>query len=290
MTITRTLRKILATEDINFLLTNRIPRRTLTLAMGWLSQVESPRLTRWALKIWSWFDDIDLTESAQTQFDSIHAFFIRPLRSDARRIAQDRHTLTSPCDGVIGAHGQIEDGQLFQAKGFPYSLQDLLGQDVDSHDWRHGTFVTIRIRASMYHRFHAPCNGRLRHVQYFSGDTWNVNPIALQRIEKLFCKNERAALMIDNTELQHRIALVPVAAVLVASIRLHAIDTLMHLRYQGPHAIDCDHAFMRGEELGWFQHGSTIIILTPPGYALDADLSTQSMVRMGQPLLRYQGR
>lgn len=290
MTITRTLRKILATEDINFLLTNRIPRKTLTLAMGWLSQIESPRLTRWALKVWSWFDDIDMTESAQTQFTSIHAFFIRPLRPGVRPIANDRHTLTSPCDGVIGAYGQIEDGQLYQAKGFPYSLQDLLGQDVDSTTWRNGTFVTIRIRASMYHRFHAPCNGRLRHVRYFSGDTWNVNPIALQRVEKLFCKNERAALMIDNTELNHRIALVPVAAVLVASIRLHAIDTLMHLRYKGPHAIDCDHAFVRGDELGWFQHGSTIIVLTPPGYALDPHLSSHCGVRMGQALLRYQGR
>ena len=287
MTITQTLRKILATEDINFLLTNRIPRKGLTLAMGWISQIQSPWFTRCALKVWSWFDDIDMTESAQTQYKSIHEFFIRPLKPDARPIAADAHTLTSPCDGIVGAHGVIQDGQLYQAKGFPYTLQDLLGQEVDSEAWRDGYFVTIRIRASMYHRFHAPCDGRLQHVRYFSGDTWNVNPIALQRVEKLFCKNERAALMVDNTELQHRIALVPVAAVLVASIRLHAIDTVMHLRYKGPHAIVCDHAFKRGDELGWFQHGSTILILTPPGYALDAGLGVNDTVRMGQALLRY---
>jgi len=285
MNISRTWRQILSNEDINFLLTNRIPRQSLTHLMGWLSHIQNRHLTRWALKIWSWFDDIDLSESKSTRFDSIHAFFIRELKEGVRPIHEATDTLSSPCDGIIGAHGQIEDGQLFQAKGFPYRLEELIGDTPMAAHWRHGQFITLRIRASMYHRFHAPCDGRLTQVRYFSGDTWNVNPIALQRVEKLFCKNERALLLVENSAHKNVIAMVPVAAVLVASIRLHAIDTVLHLRYPGPHLIDCDSAFVKGEELGWFQHGSTIIMLTPPGYALAPGLANGQVVRMGQALM-----
>jgi phosphatidylserine decarboxylase len=129
-------------------------------------------------------------------------------------------------------------------------------------------------------------------VRYFSGDTWNVNPIALQRVEKLFCKNERAYIgtrLNGPAPLQgKRIALVPVAAVLVASIRLHFLDVLFHLKYRGPKTIACNTDFQRGQEMGWFQHGSTVIVLAPKGFVLNANLEQGSRVRMGQPLLRWQ--
>jgi phosphatidylserine decarboxylase len=285
MTISRALRKILANEDINFLLTNRIPRQSLTLLVGKLSQVNSPLLTRAALRIWSWFDKFDLTESNSEKFHRIHDFFIRELKPGARPIATDPDYLISPCDGIIGAHGSIHEGQLFQAKGYNYRLDELIGQASAAPQWRNGKFLTLRIRSSMYHRFHAPCDGRLTQVKYFSGDTWNVNPIALQRVEKLFCKNERAFLLLENHSHQNLIALVPVAAVLVASIRLHAIDTLLHLRYKGPNDISCDVSFNKGKEMGWFQHGSTIIMLVPAEYELAPGLQTDDQVKMGQRLL-----
>ena len=86
-----------------------------------------------------------------------------------------------------------------------------------------------------------------------------------------------------------RVALVPVAAVLVASIRLHFLDVLFHLKYSGPKTMACNATFQRGQEMGWFQHGSTVIMLAPKGFALDAGLDQGSRVRMGQPLLRWQG-
>lgn len=285
MTISRILRKILASEDINFLLTNRIPRQSLTHLMGKLSQIKSPTLTKVALKVWSWFDKFDMSEAASDKFQSIHEFFIRELKPGARPIAEDPNYLISPCDGIIGAHGEIRQGQLFQAKGYDYQLDELIGKEAVASPWLNGKFVTLRIRSSMYHRFHAPCNGRLSQVKYFSGDTWNVNPIALQRVEKLFCKNERAFLLIENHAHHNLIALVPVAAVLVASIRLHAIDTLLHLRYKGPHTLPCDVTFDKGDEMGWFQHGSTIIMLTPSNYVLAPELQTGDPVKMGQRIL-----
>ena len=104
-------------------------------------------------------------------------------------------------------------------------------------------------------------------MTYHSGDTWNVNPIALKRIERLFCKNERAALHLtldDGTPL----LLVPVAAILVASMRLRAVDVALNAQYRGPHQLPCHARYDKGDEMGWFEHGSTILVFSPPGFAL----------------------
>jgi phosphatidylserine decarboxylase len=137
----------------------------------------------------------------------------------------------------------------------------------------------------MYHRFHAPHDCEVEHVTYLSGDTWNVNPIALARVERLFCRNERAVLRARLSQGGHPIALVPVAAILVASIRLHFLDVLLHLRYRGPHELPCQARFAKGEEIGWFQHGSTIIVFAPRGFSLCDGLAPGARIRMGQPLM-----
>jgi phosphatidylserine decarboxylase len=137
----------------------------------------------------------------------------------------------------------------------------------------------------MYHRFHAPHDCRVESVTYISGDTWNVNPIALKRIENLFCKNERAPI---RTILRsgHTITLVPVAAILVASIRLNFLDTRSELRRDGPRTIPLDVALDKGQEMGWFQHGSTIIVFAPNGFTLADNIHEGASIRMGQPLMR----
>jgi len=140
------------------------------------------------------------------------------------------------------------------------------------------------LTSSMYHRFHAPHDSRLEHVTYISGDTWNVNPIALQRVEQLFCKNERAVLHMRLHD-GRPFLMVPVAAVLVASMRLHAANVLLHLRYKGANEIPCDARCAKGEEMGWFQHGSTILVFVPPGMTLAPGIETGARIRMGQALL-----
>src|SRR4029079_13107131 len=119
---------------------------------------------------------------------------------------------------------------LFQVKGFPYTLQDLLGRPSLGGDHVDDSFVTLRLTSAMYHRFHAPHDCVVEEVTYISGDTWNVNPIALKRLEKLFCKNERALIRTSLVRTGHIITLVPVAAILVASIRLHFLDVLLRLK------------------------------------------------------------
>ncbi|MGH8223131.1 MAG: archaetidylserine decarboxylase, partial [Woeseiaceae bacterium] len=273
-------------EDLNFLLTNRIPRRLLTQFMGWFSQIEQPLVRDLSIRVWRLFADLDLDEAKKTQFRSMHDCFTRELKDGARPIDTDPALLVSPCDAIVGASSRVEDTQLIQAKGFPYTLLDLLGDQELVRIYRNGRYVTLRLKSGMYHRFHAPHDCAVERVTYISGDTWNVNPIALKRVEKLFCKNERALLRTKLEATGHVVTLVPVAAVLVASIRLHFLDLLLHLKYRGPNVIACHAPFRKGEEMGWFQHGSTIIVFAPDAFTLCENAQEGSVIRMGQPLMR----
>ena len=285
----KTLRKVLLQEDLNFLLTNRVPRALLTRWMGWFSQLRSPWLARLSIGVWRLFTDLDLSDAREQRFDSLHACFTRALVEDARPADPDPTRLVSPSDGIVGACGQVEGSTAFQAKGFPYRLEELFGPTQDTTAFRDGVFITLRLTSSMYHRFHAPHDGTVEHVTYISGDTWNVNPIALKRVQRLFCRNERAVLRARLTPGRHEIALVPVAAILVASIRLHFVDVLLHLRWRGPNEMPCNAAIRKGDELGWFQHGSTILLFAPKGFELLPGIEPGARVMAGQSLLRLPG-
>jgi phosphatidylserine decarboxylase len=283
---TSALARVFLQEDINFLVTNRIPRRYATLLMGWFSRIRSRRLTKISLAAWRLFEDDLRLEEAKTQsFVSLRDCFVRELRQGARQIDPDPCVVTSPCDAVVGAFGSVREGQAIQAKGFPYSLMDLLNDEhlVERH--REGKFVTLRLRASMYHRFHAPCDGRVQGVKYISGDTWNVNPVALKRVEKLFCKNERAVLPFELSAPGLRLTLVPVAAILVASIRLHFISAILNLKYRGITEIPCDADFIKGQELGYFENGSTIVMFASGDFEFSGNVVEGSTIRVGEALL-----
>jgi len=288
MKIQKIFQNLAFQEDLNFLLTNRIPRITLTRWMGWWSQLRHPWIVKGSIAVWRLFTDLDLSESKQQKFASLHECFTRELVPGVRPIDSNSEVMSSPCDAIIGACGEIRGGMVFQAKGFPYTLESLLSSSELIQRWpsllEGGQFVTMRLTSSMYHRFHAPCDAHLSHVTYISGDTWNVNPIALTRVKELFCKNERAVLEMQ-TEEGVPFLIVPVAAVLVASMRFHAVDVLLNLRYKGPNDIPCDARYTKGQEMGWFEHGSTILIFVPPGYALAAGIENGKQIRMGEALL-----
>jgi phosphatidylserine decarboxylase len=278
---------LLQQEDLNFLLTNRVPRAALTRFMGWFSQRRHPLVRDLSIAGWKLFADLDLSDAKKSHFDSLHDCFIRELKPGARQIDADPAVLASPCDAIVGASGAVEGGQVFQAKGFPYTLADLFGdRAAPAEVYRDGCYVTLRLTSSMYHRFHAPHDLTVQHVTYHSGDTWNVNPVALKRVERLFCKNERAVIHTRLGQGGHPVALVPVAAILVACIRLHWLDTLLHLRYRGPNELPGTAQFSKGQEMGWFQHGSTILVFAPRGFALAEGITAGTPIRLGQALMR----
>jgi phosphatidylserine decarboxylase len=285
MTIRGLISKLTQQEDLNFLLTNRVPRAALTRFIGWFSKIEQPLVRDLSIACWRLFSDLDLSEARKTDFKSLHDCFTRELRPGLRPFDPDPAVLASPCDAIIGAFGKIADAELFQIKGAPYSLLDLLGDPalVDAH--RNGRFVTLRLTSSMYHRFHAPSDCRIERVTFIHGDTWNVNPIALKRVEGLFCKNQRAVLQ-THLATGEALTLVPVAAILVASIRLNFLDVLLNAQTKGPVVFPCDVSVRKGDELGWFEHGSTIIVLAPEHFEFCDNVSDQARIRAGQPLLR----
>lgn len=278
------MRSAVLQEDLNFLLTNRVPRLALTRFMGWYASIRSPLLTRMSIAVWKLFADLDLSEAREQSFVSLRDCFIRELRPGLRPIDRQPGVWSSPCDAIVGMHGEVREGTLYQAKGFPYTLEELLGDASLARLLEGSPYVTLRLLSSMYHRFHSPADLRLREVIYHSGDTWNVNPIALQRVAKLFCRNERAVLRFEVAGAPSPLVLVPVAAILVASMRIHAIDTQLHSAYHGPHRLLCDVHCAQGQELGWFEHGSTILMFAPPGCALRADLHQGMRLRMGERL------
>jgi phosphatidylserine decarboxylase len=233
MTARSHITRLFDQEDLNFLLTNRIPRRLATQFIGWFSKIEQPVVRDLSIGLWRMFSDLDLSDAKKSHFRSMHDCFVRELKDGARPVDPDPKILVSPCDAIIGANGTVADTLLYQVKGFPYTLEDLMGDRkmVDLH--RNARYVTLRLKSSMYHRFHAP-----------------------------------------------------VAAILVAAIRLHFLDVLLSMKHRGPNVFPCDTRFRKGAEMGWFEHGSTIIVFAHPDLALCDAAKEGATIRMGEPLMR----
>jgi phosphatidylserine decarboxylase len=278
------LRKLSQRERINFLLTNRVPRKALTRLVGWWSRIESPLLTRVSIAVWRLFTDLDLSDAESQRFTSLRACFTRQLMPGARTVDPRPDVVTSPCDAIVGECGDISGTTVFQAKGFPYELEDLIPEQRLRRDFMNGRYVTLRLKSSMYHRFHAPVDCATEEIHYISGDLWNVNPIALKRVERLFCRNERAVVPLEPASTAGRICLVPVAAILVASMKFTGIGEALGL-HMGARRIAYNLSFRKGDEIGYFQQGSTIILFATGNYALCDDIETGTTIRMGQALL-----
>lgn len=273
-------------EKLNFLLCNRIPRRFCSRFMGWFSKIQNPVIYRISMWVWRLFaDDFRLHEARKQTFDSLHDCFTRELKPGSRPLDPDPAVLVSPCDAVVGESGEIDGLSVLQAKGFPYRIDELLGDKADAESLRNGIYVTLRLKSSMYHRFHAPCNAQLSQVRHISGDTWNVNPIALKMVERLFCRNERAVIKLQPDSESGQVTLVAVAAILVSSIKIHGVTERLNRKRHGPQMVQCFRHVVKGEEMGYFEHGSTIIVLAQGPYRLMPHVRTGSLIRMGQALI-----
>jgi phosphatidylserine decarboxylase len=285
MTLRSRILDLLAQDEINFLLTNRIPRRLATRLMGWFSRIEQPLVRDLSIGTWRIFCDPDLSEAKKTRFCSMHECFIRELKEGARPIDDRREILVSPCDGVVGACGTVAGTEAYQIKGSSYQLQDLFCDSEWAQHHRDGCYVTLRLTAGMYHRFHAPHDCIVEKVTHIWGDTWNVNPAALRRVDRLFCRNERAVLRTRLAGTRHVISLVPVAAILVAGIRLHFMQFPLSCESGNVNNAACEAAYVKGEEIGWFEHGSTIVVFAPNGFKLSGNVREGNLIRFGEPLM-----
>jgi phosphatidylserine decarboxylase len=236
----------------------------------------------------------DVSEAKQpiSSFDSIQSFFVRALRDGVRAVDPDPRAFVSPCDGAWGTSGRIESGTLLQVKGSPYSLGDLLASRERAKAFEGGQYATLYLSPRDYHRFHAPCDAEVERVDYVPGRLWPVNRIGLEGVPGLFAQNERLCIHLSprpaNTPpapLAGSVCLVAVGATMVGKTKLTFSNLETNVR--GARRAACVFAsgearLARGEEMGRFEFGSTIVVLVSPGaVVLDAE-EAGSVVRMGE--------
>ena len=286
MTMRSIIARIVRQEDVNFLLTNRIPRRLATRLLGSLSRIEQPLIRDVSQHLWRFFAEIDLSDAEETHFRSLHHCFVRTLKTGARPIDADPAILVSPCDGILGACGIIRDGAMLQVKGSRYMLRDLLDDDAHAASLHDARYVTLRLTSGMYHHFHAPHDCTVTAVSHIHGDVFNVNPATLRRVGRLFCRNERAVISARLDSSGEGLTLVAVAAILVAGIRLRCVALPTGGARKRRWRTTCDVPVRKGGELGWFEHGSTIIVIAPACFEPCAGVSEGMTIRVGRPLLR----
>ncbi|MDX1756473.1 MAG: archaetidylserine decarboxylase [Marinobacter sp.] len=230
-------------------------------------------------------DMSEAQESDPSAYPSFNAFFTRQLKPGLRPVDPDPKVLTSPVDGTISQLGQISDGRVFQAKGQSFSLTELLGgDDHRAAPFVDGEFATIYLAPKDYHRIHMPLAGTLREMVYVPGKLFSVNPVTAANVPNLFARNERVVTLFDTD-------FGPMAMVLVGAMIVGSVETtwagvvapgtglVTTTRYEH---MKTPIQFDKGEEMGRFRLGSTVIMLLPKGAAhWNAELDAGKTVRMG---------
>lgn len=264
-----------------------VPRNALSRGVGGLLRGPWPQSVHQAALRWfvrRYGVAVEEAERPLEEYRTFNAFFTRRLAPGARPLAPGDDVLVSPCDGAYGSFGPIESGALLQAKGRPYDLSAFLGDAARAKDYEGGTYVTIYLAPYDYHRVHFPLGGEVVEARHLPGTLWPVNPPAVARIEDLFAVNER--LVTHLTTEDGPVAVVMVGATCVGRIRMlyddgvtNAGRDLGRRSYRPPRTVE------KGDELGVFEMGSTVVLLLGPGrWDLHEDVREGRKVRMGEAL------
>ena len=268
-----------------------MPQLYLTQLAGWFAQQKWGAVTHFVIKIFAKKYNVDMSEAKKENFsdyESFNQFFIRELKDDARKINENPTALCLPADGRVSQIGHIDDERLLQAKGHFFSLSDLLAGDEELvNTFKNGEFATIYLSPRDYHRVHMPCDATLRKMIYVPGDLFSVNPFLAEHVPNLFARNERVICVFDT-------AFGPMVQILVGATITASMSTVWAgvinpprtgevkvWTYQGDSAIK----LTKGQEMGAFQLGSTVINLFPANSVTLAEhLEVDVPVRMGEIL------
>lgn len=276
-------------ETLFALLQQVIPQHTLSRFVGKLAECREPAIKNRLIKAFVKHYQVDLSE-AQVEdpeaFEHFNDFFTRALKTDARSICNEKNSIASPADGAVSELGDIELGSIMQAKGQYYSLMDLLAGDADAcEQYLGGKFATIYLSPKDYHRLHMPIDGKLTKMTYVPGRLFSVNQATANKIPGVFARNERLICHFESE--QGPFAMVLVGAMIVAAIETvwagqvaPVTSTLHTVNYpQKTQNIE----LKKGEEMGRFKLGSTVILLFPEQInAWDENLKNGSPLKMGE--------
>ena len=262
------------------------PKQALTNFAGWVAGKERGAVTTWIIRRFVAKYGVDMGEALESDIEhykSFNQFFTRALKPGARPLAQA--DLVCPVDGAISQFGAIEGDQIFQAKGHRYSTSALVGGDTTlAKQFENGHFATIYLSPRDYHRIHMPCDGRLRRMIYVPGALFSVNPTTARGVPGLFARNERVVCVFDS-------ARGPFVLVLVGATIVGSMATVWHGVVNPPRTRDVREwaydgkqvALKKGEEMGRFLLGSTVVLLFPDlPLAFNPTWAPQRAVRLGE--------
>lgn len=262
-----------------------VPQQKLSRAAGRLAASRHPLVKKAFIRSFAKAYKVRLDEYERQNFnayESFNDFFTRELKDTARPIDTTLHGIVSPADGIISQLGQIEDHKLLQAKGRYYEIGQLLADKADGDYFADGSFATVYLAPSNYHRVHMPFAGTLTTTRYVPGTLFSVNNSTAANVPDLFARNERLVCMFDTE--YGKAAVVMVGAMIVAGIETVATGKITRSTdiQQAAHAIKLE----KGDELGRFYLGSTAIVILPKAAKAlwQKDMVANTVIEMGQRL------
>ncbi|MDE1998844.1 MAG: phosphatidylserine decarboxylase [Burkholderiales bacterium] len=268
-----------------------LPKQALTALAGQLAQLRGGGTTTAFIKWFAGKYGVNMDEAANPDFSTyptFNEFFTRPLKAGVRPLANT--ALVSPVDGAISQLGPIKKDQIFQAKGHHYSTRALVGGDAKlAAEFEDGTFATIYLSPKDYHRIHMPCDGRLTRMIYVPGDLFSVNPATARGVPGLFARNERVVCVFET-------ATGPFVLTLVGATIVGSMATVWHGVVNPPRSRkvrewlydDQNIVLKKGDEMGRFLLGSTVVLLFPKEGHVQFNPSWEAArpVRMGEAMSR----
>jgi len=279
-------------DKLFILLQQLLPQHCLSRLVGRLAECRDPWVKNAFIRWFAGRYGVNMQEAEIEDlraYENFNAFFTRRLKPGARSVETAPDSIVSPADGAISQLGRIEHGRIFQAKGRGYGLSTLLGGDIErAEPFKNGAFATIYLSPRDYHRVHMPVDGKLRETIYVPGDLYSVNQTTAANVDQLFARNERLVAIFD-TEYG------PMAMVLVGAMIVAGIETVwagqvtpvprkpVHSRYDA--RPDSEIRLAKGEEMGRFKLGSTVILLFGPDVMRWSEsLGAESPLRLGEPI------
>ena len=271
-----------------------LPQHGLSRLMGWIGDSHIRGIKNALIRWWIKHYDVPMHEALYSDpehYASFNDFFTRAMREEVRPFPEDESLIVSPADGAISQQGDIVSGRIFQAKGFDFSVEELLGGDnALADEFAGGYFSTIYLSPRDYHRVHMPCKGTLREMIHIPGQLFSVNTVTCERVPRLFARNERLVCLFD-TEIGP-MAMVLVGAMIVASIETVWAGEITPERRKikrtdyKPEA-QTPITLNRGDEMGRFKLGSTVVMLFgKDSLRWNEHLNAEDSVLLGQSLAR----
>lgn len=266
-----------------------VPKHLLSTLMHWLMNRETLWFKNFVIQRMVSFYGVNLAEAERSEIEdykSVNDFFTRRLAENARPIDPDSNTIVSPADGRISEAGKIQHNQIIQAKGYDYSVEALLGGDIAlAKSFYNGDYAVVYLSPKDYHRVHMPIDGRLLSMMYVPGDLFAVNSATVRMVPELFARNERLVLSFETR-------MGPMVLVMVGAIFVGSMETVWQGKITPEYGnsikyweyLDQDLDYQKGEEIGRFNMGSTVVMLLPANQTHGLNQFHDTNVLMGQAI------